>query len=191
VVLRSLFALLVVYVGWPQLFGSGTAKGKSAEHAVSTRVRTFVAVIALIVAAYVVFRGIRPGSHETTALPERWVLAGVIENFDSGKPCGANPPIRHQLRAVIVSLEGLHPSRVQVIGIADTTSLAPLARDFAGNNAGLARMRAQCIIRWLHSTSALVGVEFSEAVDLPRDFRSADSTDRAVVVLALTRPVAR
>jgi hypothetical protein len=110
-----------------------------------------------------------------------------VRNFHSGKPCGATPAIKDQMPAVIASLWALHASKVRVIGVADITPLSPFAREFVGNNAGLARMRASCIARWLVTSNDFVGVEIIKEVELPRELQWADSTDRAVAVFALTQ----
>jgi len=148
-------------------------------------VRTIVAMIGLLCAS--IFVWTRARQAETSALAEGWMLVGIVQNFDPGKPCGTTPALKDQIPAVLAALQAMRPSRVRVIGVTDTTPLTPLVRDFVGNNAGLAHMRAECVTRWLDTNKEFAGVEFVEGVDPPREFRSADSMDRAVVVLAWPR----
>lgn len=182
--LVALIVLLGCYIIWPKHFG---VERKDKFTDCQTTIRTVFAVIVLVGASYFVLSRVKAEPAEPTSAAERWVRAGIVQNFDLGRPCGAAPAIKDQMPAIVASLQALHPSKVRVLGTADTTPLTPLAREFVGNNAGLARMRANCVRRWLDNSDVLPGVEFIEGVDLPREFHSAEPTDRSVIVFALTQ----
>jgi len=113
------------------------------------------------------------------------ISAGEVYGFAPGRACSMAPAIRAQMKAIGDSLLKLRPSRVLVVGSADTSPLDPVTQAIYGNNAGLARSRVNCVAGWLATTSELTGMIFIPDVDGPKNLARADRKDRGVLVLAL------
>jgi hypothetical protein len=137
----------------------------------------------LIVASRVRFE---PGEHTL----EKWVYVGKIDHFVTSRPCRTDSELAQQVKRLDSMLVEKHPARIKLVGSADAIALSPVARDFVGNNAGLAHFRAECIQRWLVTTDHFAGVEFQMDDDAPRLLSDDDPVDRAVLVWAVQKDTA-
>jgi len=190
IVLTALVALLLVYLINPGIYGVRKltmvpdADLDGPERSIRVGLDILLSLLVLlIVASRVRFE---PGERTL----ERWIYVGKIDHFVTSRPCRTDSELEQQVKRLDSMLAETHPARIKLVGSADAIPLTPVAREFVGNNAGLAHFRAECIQRWLVTTDHYAGVEFQMDDDVPRLLSDADPVDRAVLVWVVQKDVA-